>query len=274
MNWSRWHTLFTGLALIAVVNGIAISGVAYNRSGEPESKLRLSERELYPPYVWRGNKENSGLSLTLQWRVLPRDAEYSKKTSWRYSTNGAAPAWLNEEKMKLLGFAVKPAAIGGSVLSDLDHQLPRDVLLVLELNGISYQTVLARAKKYSEDASDGEKLLKDEQNENSRLFLVDADIDQSTLRAKYPDRSRFAIVRGQVRPEPSWQRDGGAHPFFGIVSSLSIDNLNVPLEFKSVFEGASAVRSDSEKNNVRYDVDVSFGHRLEPWITRAARRLP
>ena len=49
MNWSRWHTRFTGLALIAVVNGIAISGVAYNRSGEPESKLRLSERELYPP---------------------------------------------------------------------------------------------------------------------------------------------------------------------------------------------------------------------------------
>ena len=44
MNWSRMHTTIAGVGLIVVVNAVALLGAAYNRSGEPESVLRLSER--------------------------------------------------------------------------------------------------------------------------------------------------------------------------------------------------------------------------------------
>jgi len=70
MTWSRKHTLLAGLGLIALTNAIALSGVVYNRSGDPEATLRLTQRELRTPYRWYGNRENSGLALSLVWRVL------------------------------------------------------------------------------------------------------------------------------------------------------------------------------------------------------------
>jgi hypothetical protein len=46
-------TLLAGGALILLVNAVALTGVYLNRSGEPESRLRLSERELGLPWDWR-----------------------------------------------------------------------------------------------------------------------------------------------------------------------------------------------------------------------------
>lgn len=50
---TRGRTLIAGIAIILVVNAIALGGVAYNRSGTPESTLHLSQRELSEPYVWQ-----------------------------------------------------------------------------------------------------------------------------------------------------------------------------------------------------------------------------
>ncbi|MFL6653087.1 MAG: DUF4824 family protein, partial [Sulfurifustaceae bacterium] len=50
--WSRKRTLLAGIALIAATNAVALVGVAYNRSGEPSSVLKLTERELALPYSW------------------------------------------------------------------------------------------------------------------------------------------------------------------------------------------------------------------------------
>ena len=63
MNWSRRHTLIAGLALVAVTNGVALGGAAWNRSGTPDSVLALTQRELEPPYMFKGAQENSGLTL-------------------------------------------------------------------------------------------------------------------------------------------------------------------------------------------------------------------
>ncbi len=46
---SRTLTIAIGAALILVANGVALTGVAYNRSGEPDSRLNLSQRELGRP---------------------------------------------------------------------------------------------------------------------------------------------------------------------------------------------------------------------------------
>ena len=42
--------------------------------------------------------------------------------------------------------------------------------------------------------------LKHEQGEASRLFIVDAGLDLAALRQRYPERQRYAIVKGRVRP--------------------------------------------------------------------------
>lgn len=57
-------TLFIlAFIMIAAVNGIVLSGVAYNRSGDPNAVVVLSERELNLPY-WR----NQGRTAAWPWR--------------------------------------------------------------------------------------------------------------------------------------------------------------------------------------------------------------
>lgn len=266
MNWSRKHSLIAGLALIAGVNAIALGGVAYNRSGDPDSVLRLSERELRAPYVWRGSKENSGLALRLQWRVLPNDAQ-NKGYGWGGFSYGGTPDWLDEAKMAALGFDIDPQARYGAA-----GQLPRDVLLVLEFNADAYQAALARARNHEADTKEGPKRLKEEQEDSSRLFVIDAGLDRQALRSRYADRSRYAIVSGQVRP--AWQGEAGALKPAGYVSDVSVASVNVPLEMRNVFDGASLSYAENAKSTARYAVELAFGQRLEPWITAAKRTQP
>jgi hypothetical protein len=268
MNGLLKHTLVAGVGLIVLVNAIVLGGVAYNRSGAPESALRLSERELSSSYRYDGNKENSGLTLALHWRVLPADSHDAQKYAWALASNGGFPDWLNSAKMLALGFEKPTVSQALDGQSRTRQPLPRDVLLVLELDGVAYQAALARAVQFSETASAQEKkqasdALKREQGENSRLFVVDAGLDVVALRARYPDRNRYAIVHGQVRPNWAIEKDGAAP--VGYISGVSASSLNVPLEWRHVFDGASAVHRDGQ-TAVRYAVDVKFGQRLEPWI--------
>ena len=57
--------LLAAAGLIVISNALSLAGVAWNRSGTPDSQLRLSEREL--PFAWRefGPQENSNLALRL-----------------------------------------------------------------------------------------------------------------------------------------------------------------------------------------------------------------
>ena len=280
MNFSRKKTLIAGLLLIAVVNIVVLGGVAYNRSGEPDSTLRLSERELRMRYPWEGMRDSSGLALRLEWRTLQPESKDAKQTAWQYYAFQGAPAWLDATKMKSLGFDTSLVREVEGGRSTAAGKSSREVMLALEFNGVAYQTALARAIKYAENnvtrpnesATDRATLLKREQGQNSRLFVIDAGLDAAALRTKYPDRSRFAILRGQVHVV--WLREGDANVLAGQVSDVSVAGLNVPLAMKSVFDGATSGTGDGEKFAVRYDVDVAVGKRLEPWITAAVRKSP
>lgn len=273
MNWLPKQTLIAGVGLIVMVNAIVLGGVAYNRSGEPESSLRLSERELTLPMRGYGNQENSGLALALNWRVLPPETQNSKQHLWG---PGISPAWLNQAKMVALGFerpVLNPSPDGPLRIR---QPLPRDVFVVLELDGAAYQAALARAIKSSEVASATAKahasdVLKREQSKNSRLFVVDAGLDVAALRAQHPDRSRYAIVRGQVRANLDIDKDGAAPA--GFVSGVGPDSLSVPLDWRHVFDSSSAVRRDDQVP-FGYAVEVKFGQRLEPWVSQAMRIAP
>ena len=274
-TWTRRHAFVAALAIVVLTNTVALIGAAYNRSDPPESMLTLTQRELRPPYVFMKH-ENSGLALRLRWRVLDRNAAVYQ---WG---QGGSPDWLDAKKMTALGFDTSlPDTESESRLS-FRRELPRDVLLVLELDGLAYQEALARAAAQalklkespkSEDVTRGDELINAEGNSYSRLFVVDADLDIAPLRAKYPDRSKYAIVRGQVRP--TFRGRGSPPPHTGYVNDVSIEAINVPLEMRGAFEGASpeiVAFGPGEKAKVRYEAKVAFGRRLEPWIDAAERK--
>jgi hypothetical protein len=271
--------LIAGLALVAVTNGVALGGAAWNRSGTPDSVLALTQRELEPPYMFKGSQENSGLTLQLLWRVVPvRDHD---ERAFPYSTGSGAPAWLDAAKMQSLGFETKSAVDDASArgFERYRSQLPRDVFVVLELDGPAYQEILERTRQAAtvieakDERGEGKKtaqaLIDGETNRSSRLFAVDVGLDRDALRRQFADRARYAIVRGQVRP--AWA--GPRVPASGLVSSLSADNINVPLEMRGVFEGVvrASYRRPSD-DATRFEARLAFGQRLEPWLVSATRK--
>jgi len=266
MKWTR--TFLLGSALILLTNTVVLGGAAYNRSGEPESQLRLSQRELQPDR-WAQNKDNSGITLRLNWRI-----EQQKYNETGYAGRWGSPAWLDQTKMAELGFdVVKIIADAGNFRREPTRS--REVLLVLELNQQAYQHSLQLSEAYAQQAKvlqlanpgkdefkrraeSAEERLKQERQDNSRLFVVDAGLDRQKLRTAYPDRARYAIVHGRIHPNVDRSENKSRVSGSNVV--LYSDKVNVPLEYRQVFE-----------KDVPYEVVVAFGKRLEPWIIGASR---
>jgi hypothetical protein len=250
-NWTRKHTLIIGLALILMTNAVALLGVYWNRAGEPESQLALTQRELQQNYGWGMYHENSGVTLRIVWRVP------TEQRSWN----------------------VNPPKEMQSNFRWASRQLSREVLLVLELDGPAFQKSLQQAQQFADEqdaklaARPNDKSLQQiakaahdqarmEEDSNSRLFAVDAGLDLDDLREQYPDRNRYAIVRAQVRPSYL----SGLDKFTGNIDKLSIDEINVPYEFHSAFDTRVGPATTGQKSG-NWTFEVDFGQRLEPWIT-------
>lgn len=282
--WSRRRTLLAGVALIVLTNAVALGGVAWNRSA-PESSLRLTQRELWLPWNGGFEAENSGLALRLAWRAPAVEKEGMPAFEMPYAMYGGAPAWLDEAKLAELGFDVSHAEDATAGRARFDKQLPREVLLVLELDGPAYRHALDRArefaaaeeallaanpgkKEFEERAKQARERIEREEREASRLFAVDAGLDAAALRAKYPDRARYAIVRGNVRPQ--FAGYGKSTRFWGYLEKLSVESVNVPHEFRQVLE--PVLRRGAGYPNRKappFEATVVFGKRFEPWMTAA-----
>jgi len=246
----RSHTLAGGLALILVVNAVVLAGVAYNRSGEPEALLKLSQRELPMPGEWGFEGENSGVSLTIAWRVHPGPGSEAYDFGHSY---GGETTWLDRAKLESLGFEVSEPALRDK------RQLPRDALLVLEVDGPAYQAALQRAEERAKRKPEEWMLrqLKHERETSSRLFVVDAGRDLAALRAKYPNRSQYAIVKGKVR---IYRGANGKAPA-GFVAGVNVTSVHVPVEMHGALHRDGA-----------YEATVAFGRRLEPWLRTVSRQ--
>jgi hypothetical protein len=271
MRWTRGRSAIAGFALIAATNAVVLAGAAWNRSGEPDSIVRLSQRELVVPYAWGMRSENSGVSLQIRWRVANRQGlGYNR-----------APDWLNGAKLGELGFDVSAPADARRIAK----QLPREVLLVLELDGDAYRRALAEAEgllkdararlaanpadRSAKNAADGaERRFARERDDESRLFVIDAGRDLSALRARYPDRARYVIARGKVQLYATALRGGPG--LSGYITELSVPEINVPARYRRLFGAARAPYAvAAAKPGPGYEVGVAFGRRLEPWIIEA-----
>jgi hypothetical protein len=274
----RHRTLALGLALIAVTNAVVLAGVAYNRSGEPEATLRLTERELGVSDFGMFAGEKSGIGLRLQWRLPQREAE---RSSYYYGFWGGEAAWLDEAKLRELGFEPPPAGLPEERRGRREKE--RAVYLVLEYDGPAYQAVLKLAQEAAakERAGEGKpkgahdsaaQWLEREERSSSRLFAVDAGLDADALRVKYPDRARYAIAEGRVRP---YYRPNVVNPnTSGHVTAVSVPSINVPLEYRSLFASLSSTPYQlQQKGGPRFEASLSYGKRLEPRLT-GAKRLP
>jgi len=249
--------LVAGLVLIVATNAVVLGGAAYNRGGDPEATLRITEREGQFPYEWGFERENSGLSFSLEYRVL-RALPTNRKANI-YDLRGlgyGSPQWLDRRKLIELGFDLATPANDLSGERRYQKQLPKPVFVVLEMDGEAYRSSLKRMEKFAARESKPEvtRVLQEERDKNSRLFVVDAGLDLAALRGKYPDRRRFAIMHGKVALRDWGDGIGG---FVEVIGT----KLNVPVEFHGVI--------GKER---RYEANLAFGRRLEPWLTTAATR--
>ena len=272
------RTLLAGIGLILLTNAVVLAGVAYNRSGTPESSITLTERELGLPFYSRMRKENSGISVRITMRN--KGSALSPYYSYRREAN-----WLTKEKLAELGFDVSKPIDDTQDWRDFKRQKEREIILVLEYDGEAYQALLNAAQqqvaeltaKLQDNSSststvDKNKLkqakntLQREQNSASRLFVIDAGLDPEALRQQYPDNSKYLLLKGVAGIYINRDPDG-TRKYDGYIKTLSITNINIPLEYHDALQPALDESYKQGKNlPPRYEITLNIGKRLEPWV--------
>lgn len=266
--------LYAALGLLLLVNAVVLVGVARNRSGVPDASLTLSEREL--PLTWNfRDQENTGVSLHLNVKF---DTEQQQ--------------WFDERKLAELGFDTRPDRESRPEFTK--RVLPKKAYVVLEYDGDAWRRYrqrkideiaaipqkVAQGKLEPDDAENQIREMRFQLTVASRLFSVDAGLDPGTLRDRYSDRERYIIVPAQVRMGMDWRpkSSGGqsVRSFWGRVQQILVDQLHVPRTLNSGLQslpgktriqpGYTYYNADSPAR-IRYQVQVAFGKRLEPWIT-------
>ncbi len=268
--------MLASILLLLLTNIVVLSGVAYNRSGEPLSSIELTERELSVQRYYSRMDEDSSTRVSLNWRVLSDDME-----SGFFYGGYRHPAWLDEVKLSNLGFDLdKIKRNKDKYLYQWDtHAI--DAILVLEYQGDSYRKTLTFAeqlldqmrKNAANDPGDKSLAKKIKQYEDhfvdlkvseTRLYAIDAGLDKQVLLEKYSDKSKYMLLRGEI--SLTWDDDEIA----GTIHHLYIDEVHVPLPFSQVLVDLIGNDADyayrAEPIPPRYKVRLNLGKRLEPWI--------
>ena len=282
----------TAAVLLALTNVAVLGGAAYNRLGTPESTLLLSERELGPQWSWGlQTEENSELLLQLLFRTerIPAGEGPDGEGPLYPLATRAAP-WLDRAKLKQLGFDVEAQPGSEEGAARYRRMQGRDLVLVLELEGPAHARALAAARDHAAklaaaaaaNAADGElenraqlaqDRLRREEQEDSRLFVVDAGHDAAALRQQYPDRTRYALVRGRVVPVVVGE--AASAKLYGMVTEVFCDSINVARQFRSAIPfgpGDNVMVLPAKRSP--FQVSMAFGKRLEPWIVAAHGGAP
>lgn len=278
IGWNKNTGLFAGLALIMISNATALALIYYNRTGEPDARLTLSQRELSLPYYFsRFDRENSGVAFKLNWRILNNNVGYASQ--W------GNPAWLNENKLRELGFDTSLATETRNAYRLYSKMLPREAYVVLEFDGPVYKARLKQLldkfqlqQKLADEHPDDKKLanqvrrarinLDNERNKFSRLFAVDAGVDKTALRNKYPDRDMYIIATGEIRIVLIHKGKNSPAYLTGRIQRLNIDSITSPYAIRKKLETYMGGNAYRKRQELKYNIVVAYGKRLEPWIEK------
>ena len=283
------YGLISAITLIVLTNVVVLAGVAYNRSGEPDATVALTERELHWQDNWRGmDREDSGLYLRLKWNMSGYD-----NYNWDYNQND----WLYEEKLKELGFDTSFPLDGSKASRYYNRQIKRQGYVVLEFDGDAYQDWLkktrerikesvqevAEEKKPSEVKNLERKIRQMEQSitTQSHLFAIDAGADPKMLRVQHPDKSKYIITPAVFDISLQYTSVNAGQPkpatkkyLRGWVREILIPEIHVTSDYRSFFTSDIKTRTNiylpkgKPLSNLepRYQVTLNYGKRYEPWI--------
>lgn len=272
--------MLTSVLLLLLTNIVVLAGVAYNRSGEPLLTLELSERELPLMYSASSKEENSGTTLSLRWQILdPEEApEY-------FSTSYGTPAWLDHDKLTELGFDIKEFENNGDKYQYNTGHLTREAILVLEYQGDSYQKALAlmeeKVEKHRQkvldlsddvdlmkELDDFEKQLTELKVSRTRLYVIDAGLDEAILMQRYANNKNYLLARGEIGLR--WNQAVVS----GRIRQLYLKQVHVPLPLSEKLVSLADGQTYSTYNNQAppsYKVQLNIGKRIEPWIESVKR---
>jgi hypothetical protein len=242
---SRAPLLLAAAVALAVDTSILLE-VRANRTETTSGPVELSERELR---LVEQEAENTSAPLRLEWDVLP---------GRRCDRFRPVAEWLDGTKLAALGFECE-ALPERRVLS----VIPIETFIALEVAGETW-----RRSPHPDSLA------------QTRLFAVDADRDAAALRRRYPDRARYLLVRGVVRPLLGANRDGGSEcppgRLRGAVLRLVPPEIYVAGNANRAlqkFRKTASERHLTSGGAPRYAVTLRFGSRFEPWV-EAIRNLP
>jgi len=256
--------LLIGLTILIGTNLAALGGVAYNRMGDTTSQLTLTERELSLPYNSGAQKENSGISLSINWRT----PTVKNETYYPYNSREIR---LTIDELLSLGFAQTD-------IKDNYWVESRELYWVFEFDGALHKAEIIKAEDkyrtaiatYEEQPSDTSSRKKNEYSEslerekttNSRLFFIEVSADYESLSNKFSGQKNILIVKGLAKP----YYNNNDKTYSLLLKHLSIRKILVPLEY---VEALSNLKRDDRRDITppRYAVDISWGSRLEPWVT-------
>ncbi len=241
-----WRSFVIALFVPLWVTGATLASVSRNRSGGREA-IVLSEREVF---VSLRSDDNTTASVSLIWH----------RPSMQRDT------WFNAEKLRQLGFDVGPADGAPGAESHYRRQMPRDVFVVLELDGPAWRAFLdERARDPVPPGTD--RAIADElARSGPRLVPVDVDRDAAVLESRYPDARRYLITVGTVRALRV--ADPNESPYVvGIVDRLMPQQIHVAREW------AAELPPSDQSAPLRFDAEIRYGLNYEPWVT-AIRRQP
>jgi hypothetical protein len=220
------------VALVAAANLGAWGAAAWNRSGEPDAVLVLTERELRLP---ARQAENTALTLTLV--IEPardrRDAE------------GREAGWFDRAKLESIGFDCRRPLTAENA-AHYRTRPPRATYAALEFDAAAPP-------------------------DSPRLRPVDVDNDAAALRRRHPDRRRVAIVEATAALRYVSER-GQAPFLAGRVTSVLPGEINVPGAWRTLLTPLQPDKPEAAwpppSREPRFRATIAWGSRLEPWIER------
>lgn len=295
----RKYGTIIAVCLLVVVSIVVLAGVAYNRSGEPDQTITITERELpLNSYSFYADRENTGLSVRLHWST--GDTYPSLLYSYEPRENEKT-AWFNKAKLEAVGFECKLPLDDPRAELQYQKMLPRRTYAVLEYEGAAWESWLADSRTYLAEREkqiqmdpNSEEQLKQVREDFDRevrthtgLFVIDVANDPAALRMKYGKKNRCLILPATVRLRyfSSYVRaDKKKEPplIVGEVADILTDTIYVPKEHRAILEKLlrerlrkqkmSGVGSGYRERVPSYEVTLHVGKRVEPWIV-AVREL-
>ena len=248
--------LLAGILVILLSNGLALIGVAVNRSGEAVETIALTERELP---LQNADQEDSGVYLRL--------ALCRPEISTGDPTRDLA-------MLQDVGFDLRiPAGTPRNNVAITS----RMAYVALEFEGDAWQRWLEYEQKRPEvdrlrngseqRRSDGTVFPRRDPKLAPHLAAIDAAKTMQEIRSRHPDQGKYLIVKAvlAIRIEDIQDPVSGAvtdHKFTGIVAEIVPSVIHVPLPDARLLSPLNPQPAPKP----RYTVTLKFGRKLEPWV--------